>query len=37
MLEDSIAVKADVLVASGSRRWLYVSLPLLSASPSPSW
>jgi MFS family permease len=29
MLDDSIAVKADVLVASGARRWLYISLPLL--------
>jgi MFS family permease len=29
MLDDSIAVKADALVASGARRWLYISLPLL--------
>ena len=29
MLEDSIAVKPDVLVSSGARRWLYISFPLL--------
>jgi MFS family permease len=29
MLEDSIAVKPDVLVSSGTRRWLYISFPLL--------
>ena len=29
MLDDSIAVKADVLGASGTRRWLYISFPLL--------
>src|ERR1700741_2962857 len=29
MLEDSIAVKPDALVASGARRWLYVSFPLM--------
>ena len=29
MLEDSTAVKADVAVGSGTRRWLYVSFPLL--------
>jgi MFS family permease len=29
LLEDSTAVKADAAVSSGTRRWLYVSLPLL--------
>ena len=29
MLEDSIAAKPDALVASGARRWLYISFPLL--------
>jgi len=29
MLEDTTAVKRDVMVASGARRWLYISLPLL--------
>jgi MFS family permease len=29
MLEDSTAVKPDIAVARGTRRWLYVSLPLL--------
>jgi MFS family permease len=29
LLEDSTAVKADAGVSSGTRRWLYVSLPLL--------
>ena len=29
MLEDSTAVKPDAAVASGTRRWLYVSFPLL--------
>jgi MFS family permease len=29
MLEDPIAVKPDVLVGSGARRWRYISFPLL--------
>jgi MFS family permease len=29
MLDDSIAVKPDALAASGARRWLYISFPLL--------
>jgi MFS family permease len=29
MLEDKTAAKPDVMIASGTRRWLYISLPLL--------